>query len=94
MGDFVDLPTNRNGLHLERQYGEQPRAEVPYEAWVPENGTSAGSVLATPGTLSHLSFGIVSGVACGHGCLLLHRILLHTPKIWCVRKCPPSKKQL
>jgi hypothetical protein len=85
MGDFVDLPTNRNGLHLQGQYGKEPRAEVPYEAWVPENGTSAASVLAATATLSHLAFGIVSGiVACGHGCLLLHRILLKTLKIWCV----------
>jgi hypothetical protein len=85
MSDLVNLPANCHRLHLQCEHGEQPRAHVSNEARIAENGTSAASVLAATATLSHLAFGIVSGiVACGHGCLLLHRILLKTLKIWCV----------
>jgi hypothetical protein len=79
MGDFVDLPTNRNGLHLQGQYRKQPRAEIAYEAWVPENGTSA-TVLRSVGILlfSVLSCGVL---ALGHGRLLLHKMSRAQPGI-------------
>src|SRR5580704_2271384 len=78
MSDLINLPADRHRLHLQRQYGEEPRAKVPHEAWVPEDGASATVSRSVILLFSVLTCGIL---ALGHGRLLLHKMSWAQPGI-------------